>query len=231
MGDLKEIQKRKARKLLKSGVEILDLDKIEIRGKLRCGKNVEIGTNVIIEGDVVLGSSVKVESNTIIISSNVGDKTKIKSFSSIKKSFVGKDCIIGPYARLRTGSKIGNFSQIGSFVEIKNSIIGSNCRINHMAFLGDAKLGRDITIGAGTITCNHDGVGACKTIIESGSYIGSNVNLVAPVKVSANSTIGSGSTITTNVPKGKLTIARARQTTISNWKGPKSKKIQKHKNL
>jgi len=215
--------KNNLEKLSKKGVTFSNIDKVEIKGKLTCGEKVEIGTNIIFEGDIVLGNNVKLDSNIIITSSIVGDHCHIKSFSSIKKSIIGKSCIVGPFARLRTDSRIGDFSQIGNFVEIKNSVLGEHCRVNHMAFLGDCKLGKDVTIGAGTITCNHDGHKTNETIIESGVYVGSNVNLVAPIKISANATIGSGSTITSDVPEGKLTLSRSRQTTIQNWKGPRSK--------
>lgn len=220
----KEIQKDKARNLLKLGVNIYDLDKIEIRGELSCGEGVEIGTNVIIEGQVSLGNLVRIESNVVINNSKIESNTHVKPFSMINNSIIGKDCMIGPYGRVRSGCQVGDKSQIGNFVEIKNSRIGTGCRINHMAFVGDATLGDEVTIGAGTITCNHDGTGINETVIESGAYIGSNVNLVAPIKVSANATIGSGSTITENAPQGELTVARAKQTTVKNWKGPKSKR-------
>lgn len=224
MKDQKNNQNIKARKLQEQGVKIFDIDKLEIRGNLKCGKNVEIETNVIIEGNVYIENSVKIGSNTIIIDSKIGENSRINHYSLIKGSKVGKNCIIGPYSRLRTGSEIGKNSQIGNFVEIKNSIIGPNARISHMAFIGDATLGTNVTIGAGTITCNHDGIGINKTIIESNSFIGSNVNLVAPVRISANATIGSGSTITENAPRGKLTLARSKQLTIKDWQGPKTKR-------
>jgi len=200
--------------LIDSGVNILDTDKIEIRGNLRCGKNVSIETNVIIEGEVFLDDDVIIGSNTIIINSTISSGTKVNHFSLIKNSIIAKNCNIGPFCRLRTGSIIEDESQIGTFVEIKNSTIGSKCKVNHMAFIGDTIIGNNVTIGAGTITCNHDGMKSQKTIIESGSYIGSNVNLVAPVHIEENAIIGAGSTITKQVPKNKLTLSRAKQITI-----------------
>jgi len=182
---------------------------------------VEIDTNIIIEGEVILGKSVKLGPNTIIKNSSIGAFSEIKAFSLLSNCKVGESCMVGPYARLRTATTLDNKCQIGNFVEIKNSSIGKNCRINHMAFIGDATLGDGVTIGAGTITCNHNGLEINKTIIESGAYVGSNVNLVAPVKIAKNATIGSGSTITKDAAEDKLTIARSEQFTVEGWKGPK----------
>ena len=205
---------QKAKKLLENGVTILDIEKLEIRGNLECGKEVFIETNVIIEGDVFLGDYVTIRSNTIIIDSSVGNHTEIKSNSLIKGSTISEHCVIGPYSRLRSGTKIADNSQIGTFVEIKKSTIGSDCKINHMAFIGDAILGDDVIIGAGTITCNHDGHESQQTTIHSGSYIGSNVNLIAPVVIGENATVGAGSTITKNAPENKLTLSRPKQVTV-----------------
>ena len=214
---------QKAKKLQENGVNILDIEKLEIRGNLECGKDVFIETNVIIEGNVYLGDYVTIRSNTIIIDSSINNHTEIKSNSLIRNSIISENCVIGPYSRLRSGTKIANNSQIGTFVEIKKSTIGSGCKINHMAFIGDAILGDDVIIGAGTITCNHDGNDTQQTIIHSGSYIGSNVNLIAPIVIEENAIIGAGSTITENAPKNKLTLSRSKQVTIGNRDKTKSK--------
>lgn len=214
---------QKAKKLQDNGVNILDIEKLEIRGNLECGKDVFIETNVIIEGNVYLGDYVTIRSNTIIIDSSINNHTEIKSNSLIRNSIISENCVIGPYSRLRSGTKIANNSQIGTFVEIKKSTIGSGCKINHMAFIGDAILGDDVIIGAGTITCNHDGNDTQQTIIHSGSYIGSNVNLIAPIVIEENAIIGAGSTITENAPKNKLTLSRSKQVTIGNRDKTKSK--------
>ncbi|SVC32769.1 uncharacterized protein METZ01_LOCUS285623 [marine metagenome] len=214
---------QKAKKLRDNGVNILDIEKLEIRGNLECGKDVFIETNVIVEGNVYLGDYVTIRSNTIIIDSSINNHTEIKSNSLIRNSIISENCIIGPYSRLRSGTKIANNSQIGTFVEIKKSTIGSGCKINHMAFIGDAILGDDVIIGAGTITCNHDGNDTQQTIIHSGSYIGSNVNLIAPIVIEENAIIGAGSTITENAPKNKLTLSRSKQVTIGNRDKTKSK--------
>ena len=214
---------QKAKKLQKNGVTILDIEKLEIRGNLECGKGVLIETNVIVEGKVYLGDYVTIRSNTIIVDSSINNHTEIKSNSLIRNSIISENCVIGPYSRLRSGTKIANNSQIGTFVEIKKSTIGSGCKINHMAFIGDAILGDDVIIGAGTITCNHDGNDTQQTIIHSGSYIGSNVNLIAPIVIEENAIIGAGSTITENAPKNKLTLSRSKQVTIGNRDKTKSK--------
>ena len=214
---------QKAKKLRNNGVNILDIEKLEIRGNLECGKDVFIETNVIVEGNVYLGDYVTIRSNTIIVDSSINNHTEIKSNSLIRNSIISENCVIGPYSRLRSGTKIANNSQIGTFVEIKKSTIGSGCKINHMAFIGDAILGDDVIIGAGTITCNHDGNDTQQTIIHSGSYIGSNVNLIAPIVIEENAIIGAGSTITENAPKNKLTQSRAKQVTIGNRDKIKSK--------
>ena len=214
---------QKAKKLQDNGVTILDIEKLEIRGNLECGKDVLIETNVIVEGKVYLGDYVTIRSNTIIVDSSINNHTEIKSNSLIRNSIISENCVIGPYSRLRSGTKIANNSQIGTFVEIKKSTIGSGCKINHMAFIGDAILGDDVIIGAGTITCNHDGNDTQQTIIHSGSYIGSNVNLIAPIVIEENAIIGAGSTITENAPKNKLTLSRSKQVTIGNRDKTKSK--------
>ena len=214
---------QKAKKLRDNGVNILDIEKLEIRGNLECGKDVFIETNVIVEGNVYLGDYVTIRSNTIIIDSSINNHTEIKSNSLIRNSIISENCVIGPYSRLRSGTKIANNSQIGTFVEIKKSTIGSGCKINHMAFIGDAILGDNVIIGAGTITCNHDGNDTQQTIIHSGSYIGSNVNLIAPIVIEENAIIGAGSTITENAPKNKLTLSRSKQVTIGNRDKTKSK--------
>lgn len=221
MSNNKKMNSIKIKKLQLEGVNFIDSDKVEIRGNLICDQGVEIDTNIIIEGEVNLGKSVKLGPNTIIRNSSIGSFSEIKAFSSLNNCKVGDYCMVGPYARLRTATSLDNKCQIGNFVEIKNSSIGKNCRINHMAFVGDATLEDDVTIGAGTITCNHNGLEINKTLIESGAYIGSNVNLVAPVKVAKNATIGSGSTITKDVAEDKLTLARSEQITVEGWKGPK----------
>ena len=215
---------KKAYKLIAAGVVVSDPQRLDIRGTLVCGKGVEIDINVVFEGDVVLEDGVIIGANCILRNCKIGKDTQINPFSLIEEAVVGEQSFVGPYGRLRPGSRVGDNVQIGNFVEIKNANISSKCRINHHSFVGDADLGENVTIGAGTITCNHDGIGINRTTIEDGAYIGSGCNLVAPLKVNANSTIASGSTITEDVAGDTLTIARSRQVEIKNWKGPKSRK-------
>ena len=192
---------------------------VQVRGKVTCGEAVIIGSNVILEGEVILGNNVIVGDNVKIVASRISNKSEIKDFSLIEYSEIGDESFIGPFARLRPNTRIGANCQIGNYVEIKNSNIFNNVRINHMAFIGDAEIADDVTIGAGVITCNHDGIKTNKTLIGKGAYIGSNVNLIAPITVNQNAVIGSGSTVNQEVPANKLTIARVKQKVIESWKG------------
>jgi bifunctional UDP-N-acetylglucosamine pyrophosphorylase/glucosamine-1-phosphate N-acetyltransferase len=206
---------------MERGVRIRDPHQVWLRGELICGSNVELETNVIVEGTVVLGNGVRIGANCVLRDSRIGDNTRINPFSLVEHASIGADSNIGPYGRIRPTSSIGDGVQIGNYVEIKNSEVGSHSRINHHAFIGDALIAEDVTVGAGTITCNHDGVRINRTIVERGAYIGSGCNLVAPVRIGEGATVGAGSTITRDVPAAKLTLARSRQTTIAKWRGPK----------
>tara|TARA_B100000029_G_C17475549_1_gene923609 strand:- start:291 stop:995 length:705 start_codon:yes stop_codon:yes gene_type:complete len=210
-----------SQKLLQSGAQFKKLSSVELDGEILVGRHVKIGREVSFKGKVELSDGVTISDNCKLKDCFIGPNTDVRTNSLIEDSEISSDSFVGPFARIRSNTKIGKQAQIGNFVEIKSSSIGKNCRINHMAFIGDASIGDNVTIGAGTITCNHDGIGINTTIIEDGAYVGSNVNLVAPLIVGSNSTIGSGSTITKDVPKSKLTLARSRQETINNWRGPK----------
>jgi acetyltransferase-like isoleucine patch superfamily enzyme len=210
----KDISASRAAAAIARGVRVRDPRSITIRGDLTCGERVEIDVNVIIEGRVSLGDDVKVGANTILIDATIGPRTRINPFSIVEKAEVGADTFVGPYGRVRPGSVIGDFVQIGNFVEIKNSEVGSRSRINHLTFVGDATLGKSVTLGAGTITCNHTGRGAARTVIGDGAYIGSGTELVAPVAIGEGGVIGAGSTITSDTPPRTMTIARARQITL-----------------
>lgn len=211
----------RAKKAMLAGVRVRNPDLCWIRGELVCESDVEIEPNVIFEGRVVLGSGVKIGAHCIVKESEIGANTQINPFSLIEQATIGTSGIVGPYARIRPASRIADAVQIGNFVEIKNSEIGSRSRINHHAFIGDATVAEDVTVGAGTITCNHDGVQINRTVIERGAYIGSGCNLVAPLRIGERATIGAGSTITEDVPAMKLTLARPKQTTIEYWRGPR----------
>jgi acetyltransferase-like isoleucine patch superfamily enzyme len=229
--DIAEIERhiylKKATDAMQTGVRIRDPHSISIRGNLSCGFGVEIDANVIFEGNVVLGGNVKINANCVLRDCRIGNGSVINPFSLIERSSVGEDSFIGPFGRIRPGCVIGNKVQIGNYVEIKNSNIGDGSRINHHTFIGDSLLANDVTIGAGTITCNHDGIGVSETVIEHGAYIGSGCNLVAPLNIGAGATIGAGSTITQDVPAAKLTLARSIQTTVHGWVRPKSQRVGK----
>jgi bifunctional UDP-N-acetylglucosamine pyrophosphorylase / glucosamine-1-phosphate N-acetyltransferase len=209
---------KSSKNLKDNKAKFFDPQGFDIRGNLVIGSNVEIDVNVIFEGNVKLGDGVKIGANCIINNSNIGNFTIIKPFSMIEDSTIGEFSSIGPYGRIRPGTEIGDYSQIGNFVEIKNSNVGNRCQINHHSFVGDADIVKDVILGAGTITCNHNGVSINRISIEQGAYIGSGANLIAPLIIGENSTIGAGSTITEDAPKNKLTIARSKQVTIKNWK-------------
>ena len=173
--------------------------------------------NVIFEGSVIIGDNVKIDANCIIKNSKIGNDTEILPFTSIQNSEVGSNCKIGPYANIRSESKLKNNISIGNYVEIKKTIIKKNTSINHLSFIGDAEIDENVIIGAGTITCNHDGKKHNKTIIKKGSYIGSGCKLIAPIIVGSNSIVGSGSVITRNTPENKLSISRSRQRVLKRW--------------
>jgi bifunctional UDP-N-acetylglucosamine pyrophosphorylase / glucosamine-1-phosphate N-acetyltransferase len=220
--DDKENALQKIIYLIANGANVKSPEDLHISGNLTCGHNVTFDVNVIIEGEVILEDNVIIEANCILKNCKIGKNTLIKSFSIIDGSVIGENSFLGPYARIRPNVMIGNNVQIGNFVEIKNSNIDSYSRINHLAFVGDTDIADRVTIGAGTITCNHDGNKINRTVIDSGAYVGSGCNLVAPLIINANATIASGSTITDEVSSDTLTIARSRQITIANWQGPKS---------
>jgi bifunctional UDP-N-acetylglucosamine pyrophosphorylase/glucosamine-1-phosphate N-acetyltransferase len=207
-----------AKKLIENDVMIIDPERVDIRGHLKCGKNVVIDINVIFEGEVELGDNVSIGANCILVDSFIGNGAHIKPFSLVEGAMIGENSFVGPYGRIRHGSKIENDVQIGNFVEIKNSSIKNNSKINHLSFIGDADIDEDVTIGAGTITCNHDGLNTNFTKINKGAYVGSGCNLVAPIRIGNYATIGAGSTITKDAPDNSLTIARSKQNIIESWK-------------
>ncbi len=216
-------QSEQALRLLQQGVTLADPQRIDIRGKLICARDVEIDVGCIFEGEVTLGNRVKVGAYTVIKSSNIDAGVQIAPFSHIESSNVGNNSIIGPYARLRPGTKLHNDVHIGNFVEVKNSEIASGSKANHLSYIGDTSIGSRVNVGAGTITCNYDGANKHRTIIEDDVFIGSDTQLVAPVTVKRGSTIGAGSTITKEAPENALTLSRAKQVTITGWQRPAKK--------
>ncbi|HEU0234265.1 MAG TPA: bifunctional UDP-N-acetylglucosamine diphosphorylase/glucosamine-1-phosphate N-acetyltransferase GlmU [Gallionella sp.] len=213
-------QQVEAARLLAHGVTLADPARIDVRGKLSCGRDVEIDVGCIFEGEVRLGNNVQVGAYSIIRNASIAVGTLIAPYSLIDSSEVGANCHIGPYARLRPGTKLHDEVHIGNFVEVKNSEIAANSKANHLSYIGDSTIGSRVNIGAGTITCNYDGANKYRTVIEDDVFIGSDTQLVAPVRVGRGATIGAGSTITSDTPAGELTLSRSKQTTVAGWKRP-----------
>ncbi len=216
-------QQQKANELMVAGVTLLDPTRLDIRGNLTAGRDVVIDINCVIEGDVVLGDGVVIEPNCVIINSKIGNNTHIKAFSHIEDSVLAEHCDIGPYARLRPGTYLADEVKIGNFVETKKVVIAKGSKVNHLSYIGDATIGSKVNVGAGTITCNYDGVNKFKTEIGDNAFIGSNSALVAPVKIGAGSTVGAGSIITKDVDAAELAIARSKQRNIQGWERPVKK--------
>jgi len=213
-------QREQAHRLLVQGVTLADPARIDVRGKLGCGRDVEIDVGCIFEGEVHLGNNVRVGAYSVIRNSSIASGTQIAPYSHIDQAEIGNDCHIGPYARIRPGSKLHNDVHIGNFVEVKNSEIAANSKANHLSYIGDSDVGSRVNIGAGTITCNYDGANKYRTVIEDDVFIGSDTQLVAPVTVKRGATIGAGSTIVRDAPEGELTLSRSKQMTVPGWKRP-----------
>jgi bifunctional UDP-N-acetylglucosamine pyrophosphorylase/glucosamine-1-phosphate N-acetyltransferase len=215
-------QNAQAKRLLEAGVTLADLWRVDVRGELACGRDVQIDVNCVFEGRVRLGDRVRVGPNCVLRNVTVDADTEIHAFSLLEDAEVGKRCRVGPYARLRPGARLAEEVHIGNFVEVKASRIGAGSKANHLAYLGDAEVGARVNVGAGTITCNYDGAAKHRTVIEDDCFIGSDATLVAPVTIAKGSYIGAGSTISKSTPAGQLTLARAKQVSLPNWK-PKKK--------
>lgn len=213
-------QRRLAERLLCAGVALADPARIDVRGTLAVGRDVRIDINLVVEGDVALGDGVRIGPNCLIRDSRIGSGVEIQANCVIEGADVGPGARIGPFARLRPEACLAADTHVGNFVEIKKSALGEGSKVNHLTYIGDAQIGRGVNVGAGTITCNYDGVNKSLTIIEDGAFIGSNTALVAPVTVGAGATIGAGSVIDRHAPAGELTVARSRQTTIPGWQRP-----------
>lgn len=209
-----------AQKLLDAGVGLADPARIDVRGDLVCGMDVFIDVNCVFEGVVRLGDNVKIGANCVVRNTQIGAGTEVAPFSHLDGAMIGQKAKIGPYARLRPEAILADDTHIGNFVEIKKSTIGEKSKVNHLAYVGDATIGKNVNVGAGVITCNYDGVNKFQTIIEDGAFIGSDSQLVAPVTIGAGATIGAGSTITKHAPANQLTLARGKQLTIKAWKRP-----------
>ena len=221
----RHFQQRQAEKLMEKGVTLADPARFDLRGEIEsCGQDVEIDVNIVLEGKISLGAGVKIGPNVYIKDSQIGDGAEIFANSVIENAQIGPGCRIGPFARVRPESRIGAGAHIGNFVEIKKTEVGAGSKINHLSYVGDALVGAGVNIGAGTITCNYDGANKHLTVIEDGAFIGSDTQLVAPVRVGKNATIGAGSTITKDAPDNGLTLSRSKQTSIPGWQRPVKKK-------
>ena len=209
-----------AHALLEQGVTLADPARIDVRGMLTCGKDVFIDINCVFEGNVTLADNVSVGAGCVLKNATIANDTQIAPYSVLEDSIVGADCRVGPYARLRPGTKLADGAHVGNFVELKNTELGKGSKANHLAYVGDATVGSNVNIGAGTITCNYDGANKYRTIIEDDVFIGSDTQLVAPVTVRKGATLGAGTTLTKDAPAGELTISRAKQMTIPGWKRP-----------
>ena len=218
------LQQRQAEELMTQGVTLIDPARFDCRGKLSAGSDVTIDINAVFEGNVVLGDRVVIEPNCVIRNSVIGDDTIIRANSHIEDAKVAKGCKVGPFARLRPGAELADEAQVGNFVEMKKSRLGKGSKASHLTYLGDTQVGEYANIGAGTITCNYDGVNKALTEIGDGAFIGSNSSLVAPVAIGKNATVGAGSVITRAVADEELAVARGKQRNISGWQRPQSKK-------
>ena len=216
----RHFQMTKCAELLEKGVILRDPSRVDIRGELTCGQDVEIDFNTLFEGNVTLGSNVKIGPNVIIKDSSIGNDTQILPGTIIESSTIGEETILGPNARIRPGTILGNKVKVGNFVETKKAILGEGTKANHLAYIGDAEIGKNCNIGAGTIFCNYDGANKHKTLLGDNVFIGSNSVLVAPVKLEDDSFVAAGSAVNTNIPKGNLAVGRTKQRNISGWKRP-----------
>lgn len=217
-------QQRQANHLLMQGVSLADPNRIDVRGELSVGEDVFIDVNAVIEGKVSIGHNVYIGPNCVLKDCSIGDNTRIEAYSLIEQASLEAGCNVGPYARLRPGADLKEGAKVGNFVEIKKATIGKGAKVNHLSYIGDAEVGDATNIGAGTITCNYDGVNKFKTQIGKGVFIGSNSSLVAPVEIADGATVGAGSTITKSVDTEQLAVARAKQRNIAGWQKPSKQK-------
>jgi bifunctional UDP-N-acetylglucosamine pyrophosphorylase / glucosamine-1-phosphate N-acetyltransferase len=220
----REYQRQQAQRLLLAGVTLYDPARFDLRGRLEHGQDVAIDVNVIIEGTVTLGDRVRIGPGCVIRNAEIGADTLVHAHSVIEDAVIGANARIGPFARIRPETVLAKDVHIGNFVEIKKSDIGAGSKVNHLSYIGDTTIGARVNVGAGTITCNYDGANKHRTIIEDDVFIGSDTQLIAPVKVGAGATLGAGTTLTRDAPPGELTYSRAKQETRPGWKRPVKKK-------
>lgn len=216
-------QRQYAKKLLDEGVALADPERLDVRGVLTCGRDVRIDVNCVFEGEVSLGDGVEIGANCVLKNVSIGSAARVDHFTFIEDATIGMRCRVGPYARIRPGTNLAEDVHIGNFVEVKASEIAAGSKANHLAYIGDTTIGRNVNVGAGTITCNYDGAYKHRTVIEDDVFIGSDTQLVAPVTVRRGATIAAGSTITREVPPDELTLSRVKQKSIAGWKRPRKK--------
>ena len=216
-------QQRQAARCMREGVTLIDPARFDLRGRLTTGEDVVIDVNAVLEGEVVLGNRVTIGPNVMLRNARVGDDVCILANCVIEDADIGSGSRIGPFARLRPEARLAENTHVGNFVEIKKSDVGRGSKVNHLSYIGDTTIGRDVNIGAGTITCNYDGAYKHRTVIGDNVFIGSDTQLVAPVVVQDGATIGAGSTITRDAPADALTLSRAPQQTRAGWKRPVKK--------
>ena len=227
LAELERVYQRKlAASLLEQGVALADPSRCDVRGSLACGRDVAIDVNCVFEGEVKLGDGVSVGANCVLKDVTVGPGTRVEPFCHLENADIGADCRIGPYARIRPGTRtrLADGVHIGNFVEVKASSIGAGSKANHLSYIGDSEVGRNVNVGAGTIVCNYDGANKHRTVIEDDVFIGSDTQLVAPVRVGRGATLGAGTTLTKDAPAGELTLSRAKQVSIPGWERPVKKK-------
>jgi len=216
-------QRRTRQQLMQAGVNLIRPNSVDIRGELTCGQDVVIDKGVLIEGINSLGNDVLIGAHVVLRNCQLASGTVVEPHSMLDGVITTGACSIGPFARLRPGTELSAGCKIGNFVETKKAVLGRNSKASHLSYLGDAVIGHNVNIGAGTITCNYDGLNKFTTIIKDGAFIGSDSQLVAPVTVGENATIGAGSTITKDTPDNQLTLSRNRQRSIEDWHKPSKK--------
>lgn len=217
-------QRQEAERLMTAGVTLADPARIDVRGTLDCAQDVEIDVNVVFEGEVSIASGVRIGPNCVIRNSRIEAGAEVLANCVIEDAIIGPQAHVGPFARIRPGTVLAEAAKVGNFVETKNTKVGKGSKINHLSYVGDAELGTNVNVGAGTITCNYDGVNKHKTVIGNGAFVGSNTALVAPVTLGEGATVGAGSTITKDVAADQLAVARGQQRNISGWQRPTKKK-------